>query len=463
MADITLAEMMEYWANLGKSETLQDSATATGNGTALDTDGHGGGLLVVSGTFEATVIPEGSIDGTTYYTIPVCNIDDGVTQRSITEPGRYQVDCRGLSNIRARVSDYTSGSVTVKARVEPFSSMETAEKNVQVTGSNMVYGVEPVYLGLVKMGTLKYDDTEQPLPIRPWRDTVEYSIIHNDAGTSTGVSFGDGTNVISISGDLFDVTLMKVGDNIIVDGSNSNDGTYEIESFKSDEITVDSHTFTDESAGETVTISMLGDIVDRQGTLYTFGDTSETAENVLQWHALYDIINGKPSIIYVCDRNLISDISYNHINDLGWIFGDDVTIDGATYLCRSLTGGAADRDGDGSGSSYAGGLLPNEWDRYIMNGVDQDGPFFSGAPEPESDDYQDGDQRGDNSARRRAHNQAWHWLEMYSWCQETVIDDASRRARRGSRSARYWTRGTASHTGTRIALRPALVKEIGGV
>ncbi len=92
-----------------------------------------------------------------------------------------------------------------------------------------------------------------------------------------------------------------------------------------------------------------------------------------------------------------------------------------------------------------------------MNGVDQDGgPFFSGAPEPENDDYLDGDQRGDNSARRRDHNQAWNWLDMYTWCQEEVAYDASRRALRGRHSARRWHHYSASTTFVSLGFRPAL-------
>ena len=328
------------------------------------------------------------------------------------------------------------------------------------------------YLGLTKFGTLKYDTTEQPLPIRPWRNTEAFSIIHNDAGTSTGVSFDGTNNQINISGDLFDATLLKDGDSIIVSGAANaeNNGTFTISSFTSAQITVSETTIVNESVGATVTVSMNGDIVDRQGGTnldsYSFADTSSTTANILQWHAFADIINGKPSIIYICDRNIISNVSWDHIHATtgdgpDWIFGDNVTIDGVTYLCRSLTGGAADRDGGGSGSSYAGGLLPNEWDKYIMNGVDQSGgPFFAGAPEPENDDYLDGSQYLNNAARRRAHNQAWHWNAMYSWCQETVIDDASRRAFRGYHSARLWDPRAGSFAVTSYGFRPCLVAEL---
>ena len=104
--------------------------------------------------------------------------------------------------------------------------------------------------------------------------------------------------------------------------------------------------------------------------------------------------------------------------------------------------------------------MPNEWDRYVMNGVNQDGPFFTGAPEPESADYQSGSQYSDNTARRRKHNQAWHWNATYTVCQDTVIDDADSRTLRGNDSARYWHSRPASTLLTSGVWRPVLVLEL---
>lgn len=162
MANISLETLKNIWANNGISETLQNAAEATGNGTAFDVDGYGVGRLVVSGTFSATIVPEGSIDGTNYFAIPVVDISTGVSALSITAKGNYLVNCQGLSNIRARISDYTSGTVTVLARVEKGSipagtgligkvgidqvtdnANEVVVKSgeIQLTGSNMeLYG-----------------------------------------------------------------------------------------------------------------------------------------------------------------------------------------------------------------------------------------------------------------------------------------------------------------------------------
>lgn len=317
----------------------------------------------------------------------------------------------------------------------------------------------PRYCGLVKMGTLTYNGQELPRPLRPWRWDYSFPVFRDDATTRTTVSFEG--NQIFITDVLWDVEMLRVGDQITVSGSNSNDGTYTLTNRTSTTLTV-AETLTTEEAGASVSVTARGDIPARQGTNlngYSITDTSSNPENVLQWHMFYDLINGKPSLILISDRGLVATLSWNHINGSGFIFGKTQTIDGQNYLCRVLTGGAANRLG-GSSEIYDGGLLPNEWDRYVMNGVDQDGPFFTGAPEPESADYQSGSQYLDNTARRRKHNQAWHWNAVYTWCQETVISIAARRPLRGRNSARYWHCDSASSSHAPFVWRPALVLEL---
>ena len=317
----------------------------------------------------------------------------------------------------------------------------------------------PLYCGLVKMGTLTYKGEELPRPLRPWARNRSFPVFRDDATTSTTVSFEG--NQISITGVFWDVEMLRVGDQITVSGSNSNDGTYTLTNRTSTTLTV-SETLVTEEAGASVSVTAAGDIPSREGINldgYSITDTSSNPENVLQWHMFYDLINGKPSLILISDRGLVGTLSWNHINNSGFVFGKTQTIDGQNYLCRVLTGGAANRLG-GSSEIYDGGLLPNEWDRYVMNGVDQDGPFFTGAPEPESADYQSGSQFSNNTARRRKHNQAWHWNASYTWCQETVIDDAARRPLRGHNSARHWYHSSTPSAPVACVWRPALVLEL---
>lgn len=94
--------------------TFQSAAAATGNGTALDVGGLAIVGIQVTGTFVGTVTFEGTIDGSTWATIAARNMSDGAAVATATAAGLYQVPVAGLVQIRARISAYTSGSITVQ-------------------------------------------------------------------------------------------------------------------------------------------------------------------------------------------------------------------------------------------------------------------------------------------------------------------------------------------------------------
>lgn len=204
-----------------------------------------------------------------------------------------------------------------------------------------------------------------------------------------------------------------------------------------------------------------GNIPERSGTnldSYTFADTSTTAENVLKWHLFVEA----RKYIYIADRCLIADCSFEHINGSNYITGKWVTIDGVDYWCRSLTGGTADRSG-GSIGHYTGGKYPNEWDRYIMNNADGEDPntndpYFADAPTPEDADWDTISTLGtDNDARKRDHNQAWNWIAIYSWTNDVTLHDNTRRSIRGDSSARMWNNLPSDFTHVIVSWRPALI------
>ena len=116
---------------LGKTQlaTLQDAAAATANGTHFGVPGLGAVAFQVTGTFSATVTFEGTVgenEGGTWVAIRAVNQNDGVTATTATAAGLYLVNAAGLTFVRARVSAYVSGSVTVVARSVAFPSGDTA-------------------------------------------------------------------------------------------------------------------------------------------------------------------------------------------------------------------------------------------------------------------------------------------------------------------------------------------------
>ena len=168
-----------------------------------------------------------------------------------------------------------------------------------------------------------------------------------------------------------------------------------------------------------------GDIPSMSGSManYTFGNTPSAEANKLQWVKIKD---GDKTLL-ICDRVILVNVSWDDLNGQGYVTGKTVTIDGAKYKCRLLTGGSNYRNGD----SYAGGSpTNNEWDRFITREE-----VISGLPAPVSSDL---DSNTNSTDLNSTHNQFWNWFNVYSWCQETYSGNASTRAIRGYYSARYF-------------------------
>lgn len=114
--------------------THQNVATANGNGTAATVDGYASIRFQVTGTFSATVNFEGTLDGNNWQPLPVLN-GLGVMVTSTTSPGIYRADIAGLKQVRARVSGFSSGGVTVISRAvpTPLPILQTVKGDVEAT------------------------------------------------------------------------------------------------------------------------------------------------------------------------------------------------------------------------------------------------------------------------------------------------------------------------------------------
>lgn len=174
---------------------------------------------------------------------------------------------------------------------------------------------------------------------------------------------------------------------------------------------------------------------------YTFGDTPSADANKLQWVKIKD---GDKTLL-ICDRVILVSVSWDDLNGQGYVTGKTITIDGTKYKCRLLTGGSNRRNNDW----YAGGTpTNNEWDRFITREE-----VITGLPAPVSSDL---DTNLNTTDHNSAHNQLWHWVGVYSWCQETWAENASFRAFRGYYSARSWHYSTAADQYALVGFRPVL-------
>ena len=174
---------------------------------------------------------------------------------------------------------------------------------------------------------------------------------------------------------------------------------------------------------------------------YTFGDTPSADANKLQWVKIKD---GDKTLL-ICDRVILVSVSWDDLNGQGYVTGKTITIDGTKYKCRLLAGGSNRRNNDW----YAGGTpTNNEWDRFITREE-----VITGLPAPVSSDL---DTNLNTTDHNSAHNQLWHWVGVYSWCQETWAENASYRASRGFPSARLWNYRTATGQNAYVGFRPVL-------
>ena len=174
---------------------------------------------------------------------------------------------------------------------------------------------------------------------------------------------------------------------------------------------------------------------------YTFGDTPSADANKLQWVKIKD---GDKTLL-ICDRVILVSVSWDDLNGQGYVTGKTITIDGTKYKCRLLTGGSNRRNNDW----YAGGTpTNNEWDRFITREE-----VITGLPAPVSSDL---DTNLNTTDHNSTHNQLWHWVGVYSWCQETWAENASYRAYRGYYSARSWDWYDSSSRSASLGFRPVL-------
>lgn len=97
---------------------MQNAATAGGNGTPMDCTAAARGAMTVltmqvQGITTATITFEATIDGTNWVAILATNLNNDTTATTATADGIYRITVLGLISVRARISAYTSGTITV--------------------------------------------------------------------------------------------------------------------------------------------------------------------------------------------------------------------------------------------------------------------------------------------------------------------------------------------------------------
>lgn len=99
--------------------TMQDAAVAVGAGEPLVMDGFRDAVIQVAGITSATITWEASLDGTTWLGVALVALSSTTRARALTTTadGQFLFDSvGGMLQVRARISTWVSGTITVIGR-----------------------------------------------------------------------------------------------------------------------------------------------------------------------------------------------------------------------------------------------------------------------------------------------------------------------------------------------------------
>lgn len=96
-----------------KEDVLQNAANTIGIGKVFDVTGFSMASFQVIGTFAGTVTFEASNDGTNWFPIKVFPVSGDPGAITATTPGLFQTSVAAIKSVRANITTYTSGTITV--------------------------------------------------------------------------------------------------------------------------------------------------------------------------------------------------------------------------------------------------------------------------------------------------------------------------------------------------------------
>lgn len=124
---------------------MQSASVAVGNGTLLPVTGYGTSVVQITGSFVGTITFEASQDGINYFSIATTQLGSGIIASTATVPGVYRSVITGMTNIRARISSYTSGSITAVGRTtnatvtSKFIQLASGTNNIGTVNASSQY------------------------------------------------------------------------------------------------------------------------------------------------------------------------------------------------------------------------------------------------------------------------------------------------------------------------------------
>lgn len=121
---------------------LQDAAVATGDGQVWAVNNRGAVCVSVEGITTATITWEISNDRTNFYGIPALNLTSKAFSLTATANGLYYLALPGVVFLRARISSYTTGTITASAIAVPMTGAPNFADVTIETGDLQIGAVE---------------------------------------------------------------------------------------------------------------------------------------------------------------------------------------------------------------------------------------------------------------------------------------------------------------------------------
>lgn len=99
--------------NAVNGRTMQNAATALGNGSLLDTSNASTAVFQASFTGTATVTYEGTVGGSLFNSLTCFTLDGQTSASTTTTSNILRCNVLGIIAVRARISAFSSGTVTI--------------------------------------------------------------------------------------------------------------------------------------------------------------------------------------------------------------------------------------------------------------------------------------------------------------------------------------------------------------
>jgi uncharacterized cupin superfamily protein len=143
----SLKAQVAQLASVATTATLQSAATANGNGTVLSVDGMAAAVLTVncsSCSGGTTVNFELSEDASNFVAVKAIKVDTNAMAATLTTSGVtvWTVPVAGFQQLRARISAYSAGTITVTGHSVPMTTSAIPGMQVDANGNLVTPSVD---------------------------------------------------------------------------------------------------------------------------------------------------------------------------------------------------------------------------------------------------------------------------------------------------------------------------------